>query len=122
MALNFKKPIAPPTEQKQVKTLCFPGETRAAVMSGKRFGIYSHRTKREFQYELAAQNEVIGHARSGKIFIGFLQADELNALVYKPTRVDDPDYSALSIIFNQNWSLLEGGCRLNPDIEWRLYE
>ena len=124
MALTFKKPTPPPDSPspKQVRTLCFPGETRKAILEGKRFGIYSHRTKREQQYRIDKQTGVIGFDKDEEVKLGHLGMQEDGSLHFHQQRVDHPMYTSLSIIFERGWKLLEQGCRLHPDNEWRLYE
>lgn len=121
MALTFKKPTPKP-EPPAYQVLKYPGEIRAAILSGKRFGLYTKVTNREWQYHMAAQTEVVGHSSKGEIFIGYLAANEDGVLVMHQTQVDNPDYTSLSSIWYRYWRLLENGCRLQPDIEFRFYE
>lgn len=123
MGLTFKKPVIPAPQPGQTRTLCFPGETRKAILEGKRFGIYSHRTKREQQYRVQpGQHWVFGFDKDEEVPLGYLGLQEDGSLHFHQQRVDHPMYTSLSIIFDRGWKLLEQGCRLHPDNEWRLYE
>ena len=123
MALTFKKPTppaAPPDEL--IVELKWPGEIRSAMLSGIKFGIYDHRTKREMKYRVDSQTEVIGFDKDVEVGLGYFLPNEDGALCFHKDRVDHPMWSSLSIIFDRVWTLLEQGCRVKPEIAIRMYE
>lgn len=124
MALTFKKPAAklePPADELIVE-LKWPGEIRSAILSGLKFGIYNDRTKRELKYRIDSHTKVVGFDKDEVVPLGYLGDQEDGSLHFHQQRVDHPMYTSLSIIFDQYWSLLERGCRVKPDTEFRVYE
>lgn len=124
MALTFKKPPAklePPPDELIVE-LKWPGEIRSAILSGLKFGIYNDRTKREQKYRIDSHTKVIGFDKDEAVPLGYLGDQEDGSLHFHQQRVDHPMYSSLSIIFDQYWKLLEGGCRVKPQTVFRVYE
>lgn len=125
MALNFKKPPPKPESpaDELIMTLKWPGEIRSAILSGIKFGIYNDRTKRELKYMVHyTTKRVSGFDKDEEIDLGYLAPNEDGVLHFHQERVDHPMYTSLSITFKQYWNLLEGGCRVKPNTEFRVYE
>lgn len=124
MALTFKKPPTPPDPPKvEYELLHFPGEIRKAALSGKVFGLYRTKWMIDSQYLITSQGSVIGFGPKEQLRIGELIADADGVLQYHSIQAEfNSDRSHLDREFRRFWELLERGCRINPDIEYRVYE
>ena len=119
MANPFAKKVEPPKVEYQV--VDSPGQARQAVLAGSIFELYRKKWMLENQYQIQ-NNDVVGFSRGSPIKIGWLAPDENGALQFHSQRVDNPDYTTLNAEFRRFWELLEGGCRLNPEVEVRCYD
>lgn len=123
MALTFKKPAIPaPPADELIVELKWPGEIRSGMLSGIKFGIYDHRTRREVKYRIDSHIGVIGFDKDEEVKLGYLGEQEDGSLWFHQQRVDHPMWTSLSIVFDRVWKLLEQGCRVKPEITVRMYE